>query len=523
MRKYFLIIILPFLIWNCSSTSTINDSQQVITPGLLEEYISYLASDELMGRNTPGPALDSAAAYIASKFESFGLQKINGSYFQKINLGYVSLGEKNHLNIIRNGTETILKIKDDFVPFDITGNSSTEGKLIFCGYGIEAPEYKYNDYANADVNGKIVLILKHEPRENDSASVFDGAEQSDYSDLNHKVKNAADKGASAVIVVNDPLNHSSLRPVGFPWPSLSKIIPKDAIPLTILNKKYKNIPVVQAGTELINIVFGSADNLKNLQKKIDAEMTGYSAEFDDITVSLGTSIIVDETPAYNVTAFLEGSDAALKNEVLVIGAHYDHSGVKKNTPAGEDSILNGADDNASGTAAMMSIAKAFSQMKTRPKRSILFIAFAGEEKGLFGSNFYLDNPLFPLENTVAMLNLDMIGRNHPDSVWINAHSRSPVLKKINEEENEEIGLTLVHRNEKSVGGSDHAPFIKKGITALFYHSGTHEDYHKVTDEASLINFEKAARISRLAFRTAFRIANESRRYKVTNKSTSLIY
>jgi hypothetical protein len=523
MKKLFLLSVFICIHWNCGTSVNLQESAEIITPSLLEEYISFLASDELRGRNTPGAELDSAGVYIARQFESFGLKKVNDSWLHKIPLGYTSLGEKNHLIVIKDGKENPLEIKNDFVPFEITGNSSVSGQLVFCGYGIEAPEYNYNDFQNINLTGKIVLLLKHEPGENDSLSVFDGTRNSEYSGIEAKTLKAFQKGAAGVIIVNDPLNHTSLRPIGFPWPSLSKMIPEDALPLSILKNEFNNVPVVQAGEEFINIVFGSVDKLREIQKRIDTELTGYSEEFPNIKINISTTISVKETPAYNVIGLLEGSDPSLKNEILVIGAHYDHVGIKKVQEDGVDNIFNGADDNASGTSGMMAIAKAFSHLDKKPLRSVLFIAFAGEEKGLFGSRYYVDYPLFPLENTVAMLNLDMIGRNGIDSVYINAHSRSPQLKAINEEENKNLNMTLIHRGETSVGGSDHAPFIRKGIAALFYHSGTHKDYHQVTDEASLIDFNKAAKISQLAFRTAFRISNDSTKYKVIEKSTSLIY
>jgi hypothetical protein len=488
----------------------------------MEEYITYLASDELSGRSTPSPGLDSAGAYIARQFASFGLNQIDNSWFQKLELGFISLEEQNHLILYKEGKEKNFNIKDDFIPYEFTGNSQAEGDLVFCGYGIEAPEYGYNDYKEIDVKDKIVLLLRHIPREKDSLSVFNHPESDDYSSIEYKAALAAVKGASGVIIVNDPLNHTSMRAVGFPWPSLSKIIPKDALPLMILKNNFRNIPVVNAGEEFVNYVFGSVDNLKGIQQKLDDEMTGESFEFPGIRTSLKTSITVKKISAGNVTAFIEGIDPDLKDEVLIIGAHYDHTGYRKNTPAGEDSIFNGADDNASGTAGMMAIARAFSQLDKKPKRSVMFIAFAGEEIGLFGSRYYVDNPLFPLENTVAMINLDMIGRNDPDKLYMPGVDKTPELKRINQEENHHIGLSLAEIKGFSGASSDHAPFLRKGIPALFYFTGIHSDYHKVTDEASEIDFIKASRVAQLAFRTALHIANDNARYSVS-KTKSLIF
>lgn len=215
----------------------------------------------------------------------------------------------------------------------------------------------------------------------------------------------------------------------------------------------------------------------------------------------------------NVVGFLEGSDPELKKELLIIGGHYDHVGPYKNPKFGQDSIYNGADDNASGTAGVMVLAKAFSSMKEKPKRSILFIAFGGEELGLVGSNFYCKNPLFPLENTVAMLHMDMISRNDPEVVYIVASKKSPDLTQINEKQNEKIGMKLEYTQDMFINSSDHAPFISEGIPALFYFTGVNKVLHSPKDESDTVDYNKAERIARLVFYNAYYISNDNNRYK----------
>lgn len=491
--------------------------EKAITPQLISKHIYFLASDSLKGRNTPSPELDSAAEYIAKEFRSIGLSPVNDSYFQKVNLCIVNLDKDNHLKISKAGSEKSFQIKAEFTPFEMTGNKETNAPVVFAGYGIDAPEYNYNDYSNIDVAEKIVFVLRHEPGEEDSNSIFDGVKSTAYSNVQRKVKIAIEKGAVGVLVATDPLNHTSLTPRGFPWPSLSKLIPEDALPINLSMDESKKIPVVHVGEEVIDLLFGSVDSLKNLQSEIDASLTSKSFQFENISVNLKTTTIVTEKPARNVVGFLEGSDTTLKNEVVVIGAHYDHVGYKKKYEPDTDYIFNGADDNASGTSGVLAIAKAFAVMNTRPKRSVMFITFAGEEKGLLGSVAYVENPFFPLEKTVAMLNLDMIGRNHEDSLLIIGGLQSPDIAAINAEENSYIGFTLAGNEERYIGGSDHASFMKKKVPVLFYHTGTHDDYHKVTDHADFIDVSKAARVSQLAFRTAWRIANENKHYRIISK------
>lgn len=484
--------------------------------------ITFLASDSLKGRPTPSREQDTAAAYIANSFKQSGLRQINGSYYQEVTLGKVRLAKDNHLKITKDGKEVSFPIKEEFIPFEMTANNQFSGKVVFVGYGISAPEFKYDDYQDIDVKGKIVFVLRHEPGEEDTSSIFDGNKATDYSEVGEKVKIAIEHGAAAVMVATDPLNHTFLVPRGFPWPSLSKIIPKDALPISLIDEEKNKVPVIHVGEEVIKHFFGSVTKLRDIQQEIDKSMKPNSFELDGFDVSIKTSTEIEKAPAKNVVGFIEGSDPVLKNEIIVVGAHYDHVGPKKKLKPTDDIINNGADDNASGTVALLALAKAFGTLETSTKRSLLFIGFTGEELGLLGSTAYTNNPLFPLEKTVAMINFDMIGRNTIDSVYIVGGSRSPDLKEIAIEENEKVGFKLGYSYENFVGRSDQASFLNKKIPILYYTSGEHPDYHKPTDEVWLINPEKIEKISQLAFYTINRIANESRYYKVIQKKISLL-
>jgi Zn-dependent M28 family amino/carboxypeptidase len=252
-----------------------------------------------------------------------------------------------------------------------------------------------------------------------------------------------------------------------------------------------------------------------VQQTIEQTMQPASYRIRGKTMALNVSLTSKPVDGRNVIAFLEGSDPVLKDEAIVIGGHYDHIGFEKEHQAGSDYIYNGADDNASGTSGVLAIAKAFATNRESPKRSVIFVAFAGEEKGLLGSATYVAAPRWPLEKTAAMLNLDMISRNDPDSLELIGARQNPGLAKIVRKENKKVGFFLLESKRKRLdGGSDHASFFEKGIPVIFFFTGLHKDYHKVTDESGLIDCDKAAKVARLAFMTAWTVANEKKHYKI---------
>jgi hypothetical protein len=479
----------------------------------IRRHVDFLASDSLKGRDTPSPELDRAAEYIASEFKRYGLKPVNGSYFNDFHVSKVRLGKDNTLAITARGQEQIYAIKKDFMPFDMTASKTASASLVFAGYGITAPEYDYDDYASLDVKGKIVLVMRHEPGEKDPASPFDGEKDTEYSQVSWKVQNAIDHGAVGLLVIQDPLNHRSLAPRGFPWPSLYEGIPDEALPLTLASTEKEKIPVVQIGEAVVQQVLGSVDTLRSWQQQIDRTLEPKSSPLPHVHVQFQTTTVVKVMPTRNVVGLVEGSDPKLKHELVVIGAHYDHVGTLKQYRPGDDYIYNGADDNASGTSAVLAIAKAFGAAPKKPGRSLLLMTFAGEEKGLFGSRAYVEQPLLPLENTVAMLNLDMVGRNADDSVSVGGVTRSPDLIQINEEENREIGFTLDYSIESYHNRSDQYNFARKKIPFLFYFTGLHEDYHQVSDHPDKINENKIAKIATLVFRVAWRAANTEQRFR----------
>ncbi len=516
MRKLFLIIILlSFTIFNhCVQSQEIPvKGLNQITEPLVKEFIDFLASDEMRGRSAPSKEVDKSANYIASKFKDFGVKHVGGSYFQEIPFYSADLNvEECSVTMTKSGIKHEFAIKENFTPLFNTGNNKAVGELVFAGYGITAPEYNYDDYAGIDVKGKIVLVLKQEPRQNDTlSSVFDGTRATKYSDLAYKIQNAAEHGATGLLLVTDPLHNVAITAQGHLWNSLY-MKEKSNPSYNLCTETDKNIPAVQVNRDVINIIFGSVDSLRTLQRNIDESLRPNSFLVPKISIDLAVSVEKHEFPSSNVIGWIEGSDSQLKKEFVVIGAHYDHVGISSKPNHSNDSIMNGADDNASGTAAVMAVAKAFAASGKKPARSVVFMLFTAEERGLIGSDYYTKNPLFPLEKTVAMINLDMVGRNGNDTVFVIGQQYNPELAAL---VNEEISQSDLKKDEMPIDlyrSSDYYPFYKNGISAIGLTSGLHKDYHGVTDNPDKINHTKVRKISQLVYKVVWQVANSKNYY-----------
>ncbi len=514
MEKRCRLVFLLFLSLGFLSSTAAGDLPAKAAAAIRAEEIraqlDFLAADALLGRNTPGPGLDTAAAFIARSFQASGLAPVNGSYFQEFGLHRIFLGDTNTCRITGiDGQEREYRIKKEFMPYEMTANKSCSGEIVFAGYGITDPESGYDDYAGIEVKDKIVLVLKRGPRQNDPASPFFMHKDVRPSRIDEKIKNAIAHGAAGILLVTDPLHNRILTPRGFPWPSLYKGFPPEAVPVTLGGMEDEKIPAIQVGEEAMVQLFGSVAALRGEQAAIDSAMAPRSRVLAGCRTEIRTSTHHTVQQTRNVAGLLEGRDPRLKQEVVIIGAHYDHLGCTEKSAAGQDSIYNGADDNASGTVGVLAAARAFASAGKRPRRSVLFIAFAGEEKGLFGSTHYVKEPLIPLDVTAAMLNMDMIGRNHPDSLTITGHGSSRELEKALHRANGKCRFMLEMGKEGAMrGSSDHAPFARKQIPVLFFHSGMHADYHKVSDEADKCDAGKMARVTELCSRVAWLIADQ---------------
>ena len=407
-------------------------------------------------------------------------------------------------------------MKDFYYFSGFNDTNIAKSNVIFLGYGIS--DKNYDDYKNVDVSGKIVLIFNGEPYNKDSASYITNRRSPSGWSKNRrkKVQTAGEKNVLALLVIVDDFE-SKLK-------NVRHLLEKSSIKLEGENSS-KLIPNFYISTEMANAMF-SAANAKgdaiSIKKKI-------GKKGNPLSFNVNTDIVIDvnrdseKITSENVLGYIEGSD--LKDELLVLTAHYDHLG------RDGEKIYNGADDDGSGTVAIMELAEAFAMAKKGghgPRRSVLFMTVAGEEKGLLGSRYYTENPIFPLENTIADLNIDMIGRldsvhrDKPDYVYlIGTDKLSTELHNISEEANEkyidlEIDYTFNATDDPNgfYYRSDHYNFVKNNIPVIFYFNGVHEDYHKPTDTVDKINFDKMEKITRLVFFTAWELINRDERIKV---------
>src|SRR5882672_93118 len=459
--------------------------------------VTYLASDELKGRGDGSPELDRAADYIAEQFRLAGLSPAGEakSYFQgfDITTGAV-LGAKNEFSM--GGAN--LRINDDFVPINFSSTAEFEGALVFAGYGITAPEYKYDDYSRIDASGKIAVVFEREPQENDPKSVFAGTGLTAHASFTNKAINARLHGAKGVIFIAAPSQET------------------EDLGLAERQEAESDLGISAVHTKRATLVKAFKDAGKDpaaLQQAIDKDLTPQSFAFSGARARIATDVVRTRKTIRNVIGVLPGADPILKDEWVVVGAHYDHLGLgNRNSlaPSQIGEVHHGADDNASGTAGVMELARIAAENNHAWKRSVLFIAFAGEEIGLLGSSDFANHPTVPLKGIDAMINMDMIGRVTNNRLFIGGVGTSPSLKQIVEDLNKPAGLDL-NFSDSGYGSSDHTSFNAKKIPVLFFFSGLHTDYHKPSDTADKINAEGAVKVLSVVYGTVDRLATDTQR------------
>ncbi len=456
-----------------------------IDPNRFLDDVKFLASPNMKGRGTGSPELEKAAAFIAGKFRSFGLQPIDGkSYYQAFAVTTnAKLGPANTFAYQAGGMRVKLTFPDDFTPFNFSAREKMSGPVVFAGYGITAPEYNYDDYKGLDVTGKIVLILRHEPQEFDDKSIFAGKVYTQHAQFWSKASNAKMHGARGVIVMNDRAAH----------PGEADELEKFA---EVAGPGDAGIPFAQIRYEIAERWFGVAGkNPEDIQKGIDQDLQPRSFAFpDSLQVDANLDVQRVVKTVHNVAGYLPGTT----DEYVVIGAHYDHLGLGEQfslAPSLAGTVHPGADDNASGTAGVIELARWFST-QPKQKRGILFLAFAGEELGLLGSSFYVNHPAFPLDKDVTMINMDMIGRVRDGKLFIGGVGTGTTLRKFLEEAAPKYGLHIDY-SEAGYGSSDHTSFTTKQVPVLFFFSGLHSDYHKPSDTWDKIDAPDAAKVLQL--------------------------
>jgi hypothetical protein len=471
------------------------------TPSLLPsasdaigKHVRFLASNELTGRGVDTPGIKLARDYIAREFASYGLRPggDNGTYFQSFEVATgVTVKQPTLLNL---GSDTLLTLNEQWTPLGSSASGSAAADLVFAGYGITAKDYGYDDYAGIDVKGKIVLVLRYEPPpKNDKSPFRKHPDYSIHAALRAKANNARDHGAAGMILVD--LHQSG--------DGRQELISTRSS----LWRGGEGLVAAQVRRGVIEAWLESKGlSLTAAKEKIDREEKPASMALPGAQIALQATLEEVRQRTENVVAILPGADSALKDQNIVIGAHYDHLGfghfgtLDSRT---EGQIHHGADDNGSGTAALLRLAETLARSGAKPARTIVFAAFSGEESGLVGSRHYVNQPPFPLASTIAMLNLDMVGRLRDNRVTVFGSRSAQQLSAIVLQEARNFGLEIAESD--GVGRSDHMSFYNKKIPALHFFTGNHSDYHRPSDTWEKLNTDGIAKVVELVSATAQRI------------------
>jgi len=500
----------------------------------LASYLTFLASPLLKGRKNGEPGLDIAQQYIISEVKLLGLQPANGkSYLQPYSIIKNTINPaKTMIQVVPKGRDT-LTIRDPIYQLVPTGpvDFTIDGDVVFAGYGLKQDKYGYNDFDNIQTEGKILLVMMSSPVNKEGKYVFEPMNWKSFMSIQVKLTALLLSRAKAVMFVMDPRSGYLSLEDQFPGISdelTSSTAFKGEKPR---NFQFANMPKILFVSRMVAdaILDGSGFTLEELQTKIDSDLKPHSFLVPDKQVRITEAVKSVEEPLNNVAAYIEGSDPILKNEYIVFSCHADHIGVSAN------GINTGADDNASGCAALLSMAKAFQSLDKKPLRSILFLWFSGEELGLFGSQSYVNNPLVPLDKTVVDLNMDMIGRvksaadtsaenpmTGPNKVFAITDNQSKDLLKIAEDVDKgsdlDLDYSLSGRNHplQLFARSDHYNFVKHDIPVLFFTTGLHTDYHTPGDVVEKIDFNKMELVTRTMYQIGYDVANSKSRITVDN-------
>jgi Peptidase family M28/PA domain len=508
-----------------------------LAPGLdtireetLRADLTFVASDALQGRMSLQNGDEVAIQWIASEFAKAGLKPASsGSYLQPVELiEYRGDRANNYVAGKHGGKEKQWKYPDILGAY--RSDVHVTADVVFAGYGITAPELHYDDYEGIDVHGKIVLLFDHEPQETDPNSIFNGTGNTRYATSRVKILSAQAHGAVGVLIVGEPnrkhpSNQERIARIGG---SITRAVP---LPSQALADDSLHTPAAVISDAAANeLLSGAGATPSELQAAIDRDLKPQSRPLPDTQATIHyRNTSVTKGTSYNVAGLLEGSDPKLAAATILISAHHDHDGM-----SGGD-IWHGADDNGSGTVGVVALAHAFAANAAakggeKPKRSILFVVFAAEERGLLGAFHMAAHPLRPLDTTRAMINFDMIGRNETESdqtkglidIPSDTTNRlnligalySPDYNRTVRKENKYVGLDLDDRFDHEAAlnvffRSDQFPFVLHNIPAFWWFTGFHPDYHHTTDTAEKINYVKMAKILRLAYLTGYEFANEA--------------
>jgi hypothetical protein len=460
----------------------------------IKNHARYLASDELTGRGIDTPGITLARDYIAREFARYGLVAggDNGTYFQNFEVATgVTVKQPSRLSVDGGSP---LALNEAWVPLGLSSSGKIDADVVFAGYGITAKEYGYDDYAGINADGKIVLVLRYEPPPANEKSPFRKSfPHSTHAALRTKAMNARDHGAVGMILLD--LNYAGDEE-------------KELLSTTnTLWRSNTNLLAAQIKRRIVeDWVKPRGVSLAELKEKIDRDEKPASTPLP-VRVSLTVTLEEIRRRADNVIGILPGADPAAAKENIVLGAHYDHLGLGHfgtADPRHTGRIHPGADDNASGTAVLLAAARQLSGSDPKPRRTLVFVAFSGEELGLHGSRRYVERPPFLVSATKAMLNLDMVGRLRKDRLTVFGTGSARELSGIVNEEGRRLGLEIAEGD--GIGRSDHMSFYNKQIPSLHFFTGTHSDYHRPSDTWDKLNADGMAKIAGLVAATARRIA-----------------
>ena len=475
-------------------------SLQAVTGKDIIAHAKVLSDPKLRGREASSTGAHKAARHIAEEFRRLRLRPggTAGSYYQvfKIRTGYQIASELT----VRIGKTPICDFKrgHDYMPVHMPGGKAElEAECVFAGYGISASKLKFDEYAGMDVKGKAVFVFSGVPWPARAESWLGlGPAAAEFGTVGYKARNAAAHGAVCLFLVDNPAG----------WRREVKVPERLRIPDTSWPLKAK-IPIVHITREfLAEVTKMSVPELRMLAADIARQRAPESMLLRGRRVQFKASMSGRARLGRNIVGILPGRDVALKTQAVVIGAHYDHLGEGE-----EGTIYFGANDNAAGAGALLAVARAFTMLPSRPRRTLVFVAFDAEEIGRRGSKHYTSHPAVPIGQTSLMINFDMIGRNEPDSINAVATRSSKKLHAIHQQANRHVGLKLVHPQSFRLGLSDHSPFYYAGVPIMYLFGGRDSDYNTPRDTWDKLIPGKVEKVARLAFLTGWTAAERKER------------
>jgi hypothetical protein len=494
---------------------------EAITAAQLKDYLYFVASDEMEGRDTPSRGLDLTAKFIALNLSRWGVKPAgtDGTYFQKFGLTSRRLAPEQTVASVGGQS---FKIGEDFITPPLYYPGSANGQIVYVGHGFVIKAKNINAYEGVDVKDKIMLVADSYPR----GVTFQDLRGKTGEENLRPDEYARAHGAKGIIIIP---NSSTLT---F-WEQRYRASLNPTRPIPESPQQSNRIPTIVASEKMVNAILqGEKLDYETIKKQMSEGAVAGAFDLNK-QAEFTVAAKVETLSTQNVAGVIEGADPQLKNEYVAIGAHYDHVGMRATGDG--DRIFNGADDDGSGTVATLAIAEALAK-GPRPKRSVIFVWHAGEEKGLWGSEYFTGSPPVPINQIVAQLNIDMIGRSKkegdtkplnvnltgPNEIYvIGSKMMSTELGNVSEEVNNAfLKLTFNYKYdapndpERFFYRSDHYNYAKKGIPIIFYFSGTHEDYHRPSDHADKIDYQKMEKVTRTIFATMWKLVNAPARPKV---------